>query len=45
MGGVRIVDQPAWSLKNKEFFQIGLVDRLGVVGVQLVDCPRLEPEK
>ena len=45
MGGVQIVDQPAWSLKNEEFFRIGVVDRLRVVGVQLVDRPRVEPEK
>ena len=46
----------AWSLKNKELFQIGLldhtcvagvqvVDRPCVAGVQLVDRPRVEPYK
>ena len=33
-----------WSLKNKELFWIGLVDHLRVGGVQLVDCPRVEPQ-
>ena len=31
-----------WSLKNKELFRIGLVDRPRVGGVQLVDRPRVE---
>ena len=48
----RIVDQtcsldlwtvPAWNLKNKELFRIGLVDRPRVGGVRLVDRPRVEP--
>ena len=29
---------PAWSLKNKEVFRVGLVDGL-------VDRPRMEPKK
>ena len=34
-----------WSLKNKELFRIGLVDRPRVGGVRLVDHPRVEPQK
>ena len=34
---------PALSPKNKELFQIGLVDRPRVGGVQLVDRARVEP--
>ena len=30
-----------WSLKNKELFQIGLVDHPRVAGIWLVDCPRM----
>ena len=37
------MDQPACSLKNEVFFQIGLMDRLRVVGVQLVDRSCMEP--
>ena len=34
---------PAWNLKEEEFFRIGLLDCPLVVGVQLVDLPRVEP--
>ena len=35
----------AWSLKNKELFQIEPVDRPRLPGVQLVDRPRVQPLK
>ena len=33
-----------WSLKNKDLFRIGLIDCPSVVGVQLVNRPRVEPK-
>ena len=35
----------AWSLKNVELFQIGLVDHPCVAGFGLLDCPCVEPYK
>ena len=35
----------AWSIKNEQLFQIGLVDCPCMAGVWLVDCPRAEPQK
>ena len=35
----------SWSLKNKELFPTGLMDRPRVRGVPLMDCPRVEPLK
>ena len=38
-----LVDRPRMEPLKEELFRIGLVDRLRVVGVGLVDCPRVEP--